>query len=70
MGLVAGAAAFRYDTFHKAMLNGVLLLFHAATFADLVYNKWFSAEASGFKIGACVCLGLCLCFFLCGRQTG
>ncbi len=56
MGMVSAGAAFRYDTKHKAILNGVLLLFHAVTFGDLVWSKWYSAEASGFRIGESVFL--------------
>lgn len=59
MAMVAGGAAFMYDTYHKAILNGVLLAFHVLTFGDLVWNKWFSAEASGFRIGNCVMCAVC-----------
>ena len=53
MGLVAGGAAFRYDTKHKAILNGVLLLFHALCIGDFFWGRgWASAETSGFRIGA------------------
>lgn len=51
MALVAGGAAFRYDTKHKAILNGVLLLFHIFCVGDLFWNKWGSAETSGFRVG-------------------
>lgn len=48
MGLAAGGAAFKYSTKDKAILNSVLLAFHAITLSDMVYNKW--GKTSGFSI--------------------
>lgn len=47
MGLAAGGAAFKYSTKDKAILNAVLLAFHAMTLSDMVYNKWY--KDSGFS---------------------
>lgn len=47
MGIAAGGAAFKYSTKDKAILNSVLLAFHAITLSDMVYNGWY--KESGFS---------------------
>jgi len=48
MGLATGGAAIKYSSKDKAILNSILLAFHAVTMSDMLHYKWYKESSFSY----------------------